>query len=176
MAQHPDWESYGVTPERRPGPVRVRLTVPPTDRKVIEWMANQQNLSTSLRLLIQRTVDRRGTGDMLDSEVVPTRVRRTDLEIAEDASDEALRRSREERTRSAEDIMTSASADPATSSAVATDLISVEPDADSKPQRPQRRNRMLEGALADFAGATPAPATAPGQGGTTDDIKTLMGR
>ena len=174
MAQHPDWESYGVVPERRPGPVRVRLTVPPTDRKVIEWMANQQNLSTSLRLLIQRAVDRRGTGDMLDSEVVPTRVRRTDLEIAEDASDEALRRSREERTRSAEDVMTSASVDPATSNMVATGP--VDSDADPEPPRPQRRNRMLEGALADFAGTSPAPATAPTQGDTTDDIKTLMGR
>lgn len=176
MAQHPDWESYGVVPERRPGPVRVRLTVPPTDRKVIEWMANQQNLSTSLRLLIQRAVDRRGTGDMLDSEVVPTRVRRTDLEIAEDASDEALKRSREERTRSADDVMTSASVDPATASTVAADLISVNSDPDPEPQRPQRRNRMLEGALADFAGATPAPATAPAPSDTTDDIKTLMGR
>ena len=176
MAQHPDWESYGVVPERRPGPVRVRLTVPPTDRKVIEWMANQQNLSTSLRLLIQRAVDRRGTGDMLDSEVVPTRVRRTDLEIAEDASDEALKRSREERTRSAEDVMTSASVDPATANTAATGPISAGPDADSESPRPQRRNRMLEGALADFAGATSASATAPAQGDTTDDIKTLMGR
>lgn len=50
---------------------RFRLSVPPADTQVLDWIFAQENLSFSLRTLIRETVAKRGITDFVNAPVEP---------------------------------------------------------------------------------------------------------
>lgn len=55
---------------RTESPKRVRLSVPQADVSVIEWLAQQHEISLSLRILIKESIQREGITDVANRPVV----------------------------------------------------------------------------------------------------------
>ncbi|MFJ6484226.1 MULTISPECIES: hypothetical protein [unclassified Streptomyces] len=141
-------------------PRKVRWTVPAADTSVIEWLAQQENISQSLRLLIRESIQRDGYVDVYYKPVeqLPRRGR-PPLESAEQREDDEVVT---ERRPAAMPVQ------PRPVVADQADAV-VEKTAPAPLAQPEPVATPVE-TVADPAASTPGPTSEPPKQASIDEI------